>query len=56
MDSLKKELPQPGDKIRLRFTLRTIPGTVTMESNGKAEKIAGQVQEKVGQVKKVLGS
>ena len=27
-----------------------------LEAKGKAEKIAGKVQEKVGQVKKVLGS
>ena len=27
-----------------------------LEVKGKAEKIAGKVQEKVGQVKKVLGS
>lgn len=26
-----------------------------LEANGKAEKIAGNVQEKVGQIKKVLG-
>ena len=28
----------------------------TLEVKGKAEKIAGKAQEKVGQVKKVLGS
>ena len=27
----------------------------TLEAEGKAEKIAGKVQEKVGEVKKVLG-
>jgi uncharacterized protein YjbJ (UPF0337 family) len=27
-----------------------------LEAKGKAEKIAGKVQEKVGQIKKVLGS
>jgi uncharacterized protein YjbJ (UPF0337 family) len=26
-----------------------------LEAKGKAEKIAGKVQEKIGQVKKVLG-
>jgi len=28
----------------------------TLEAKGKAENIAGKVQEKVGQVKKVLGA
>jgi uncharacterized protein YjbJ (UPF0337 family) len=27
-----------------------------LEAKGKSEKIAGKVQEKIGQVKKVLGS
>jgi len=27
-----------------------------LEANGKAEKIGGKVQEKIGQVKKVLGT
>ena len=27
----------------------------TLEAKGRAEKIAGKVQEKIGQVKKVLG-
>jgi uncharacterized protein YjbJ (UPF0337 family) len=27
----------------------------TLEAKGKTEKIAGKVQEKIGQVKKVLG-
>jgi uncharacterized protein YjbJ (UPF0337 family) len=38
---------------------KQIAGKITdnpkLETKGKAEKIAGKVQEKVGQVKKVLG-
>jgi uncharacterized protein YjbJ (UPF0337 family) len=33
-----------------------IIGNPKLEAKGKAEKIAGKVQEKIGQVKKVLGS
>ncbi|MBP1752359.1 MAG: CsbD family protein [Geobacteraceae bacterium] len=39
--------------------VKEIAGKITdnpkLEGKGKAEKIAGKVQEKVGQVKKVLG-
>jgi uncharacterized protein YjbJ (UPF0337 family) len=39
--------------------VKEVSGNITdnpkLESKGKAEKIAGKVQEKVGQVKKVLG-
>ncbi|MGC2063115.1 MAG: CsbD family protein [Thermodesulfovibrionales bacterium] len=39
--------------------VKEIAGKITdnpkLEAKGKAEKIAGKVQEKVGQVKKVLG-
>lgn len=39
--------------------VKEVAGDITdnpkLESNGKAENIAGHVQEKVGQVKKVLG-
>ena len=40
--------------------VKEVAGKITdnpkLEAKGKAEKIAGKVQEKVGQVKKVLGS
>ena len=32
-----------------------ITDSPTLEAEGKAEKIAGKVQEKVGEVKKVMG-
>jgi uncharacterized protein YjbJ (UPF0337 family) len=39
--------------------LKEVAGTITdnpeLETSGTAEKLAGKVQEKVGQVKKVLG-
>jgi uncharacterized protein YjbJ (UPF0337 family) len=39
--------------------VKEVSGNITdnpkLESKGKAEKIAGKVQEKVGQVKKILG-
>jgi uncharacterized protein YjbJ (UPF0337 family) len=39
--------------------VKEVSGKITdnpkLEAKGKAEKIAGKVQEKVGQVKKVLG-
>ena len=38
---------------------KEVSGNITdnpkLEAKGKAEKIAGKVQEKIGQVKKVLG-
>ena len=41
-------------------TVKEVAGEITdnpkLEAKGKAEKIAGKVQEKIGQVKKVLGS
>jgi uncharacterized protein YjbJ (UPF0337 family) len=43
----------------VKGTVKEIAGKITdnpkLEGKGKAEKIAGKVQEKVGQVKKVLG-
>lgn len=40
--------------------VKEVAGEITdnpnLEAKGKAEKIAGKVQEKIGQVKKVLGS
>jgi uncharacterized protein YjbJ (UPF0337 family) len=32
-----------------------ISGNTKLEAKGKSERIAGKVQEKIGQVKKVLG-
>ena len=41
-------------------TVKEMAGEITnnpkLEAKGKAEKIAGKVQEKIGQVKKALGS
>jgi uncharacterized protein YjbJ (UPF0337 family) len=40
--------------------VKEVAGEITdnpkLEAKGKTEKIAGKVQEKIGQVKKVLGS
>ena len=40
--------------------VKEVSGEITdnpkLEAKGKTEKIAGKVQEKIGQVKKVLGS
>ena len=40
--------------------VKEVSGEITdnpkLEAKGKTEKIAGKVQEKVGQIKKVLGS
>ena len=40
--------------------VKEVAGEITenpnLEAEGKSEKIAGKVQEKIGQVKKVLGS
>ena len=40
--------------------VKEVAGEITdnpkLEAEGKSEKIAGKVQEKVGQIKKVLGS
>jgi uncharacterized protein YjbJ (UPF0337 family) len=40
--------------------VKEVAGEITdnpnLETKGKSEKIAGKVQEKIGQVKKVLGS
>ncbi len=53
------------DKVKGTFheakgTVKEMAGEITnnpkLEAKGKAEKIAGKVQEKIGQVKKVLGS
>jgi uncharacterized protein YjbJ (UPF0337 family) len=52
------------DKVKGTFheakgKVREMAGKITdnpkLEAKGKAEKIAGKVQEKIGQVKKVLG-
>lgn len=52
------------DKVKGTFheakgKVKEMAGKITdnrkLEAKGKAEKIAGKVQEKVGQVKKVLG-
>ena len=52
------------DKVEGRFheakgKVKEVSGKMTdnpkLEAKGKAEKIAGKVQEKVGQVKKILG-
>jgi len=53
------------DKVKGAFheakgVVKEMAGEITdnpkLEAKGKAEKIAGKVQEKIGQVKKVLGS
>jgi len=53
------------DKVKGSFhkakgTVKEMAGEITdnpnLEANGKAEKVAVKVQEKIGQVKKVLGS
>jgi uncharacterized protein YjbJ (UPF0337 family) len=53
------------DKVKGTFhdakgKVKEMVGEVTdnpkLEAKGKAEKIAGKVQEKIGQVKKVLGN
>jgi uncharacterized protein YjbJ (UPF0337 family) len=40
--------------------IKEVAGEITdnpkLETKGKSEKLAGKVQEKIGQVKKVLGS
>ena len=44
----------------VKGNVKEIVGKITdnpkLEAKGKAERIAGKVQEKVGQVKKVLGN
>jgi len=48
-----------GTLHKAKGTMKEMAGRITdnpkLEATGKAEKIAGKVQEKVGQVKKVLG-
>ena len=53
------------DKVKGTFheakgKVKEMAGKITdnpkLEAKGKAEKIAGKVQEKIGQVKKVLGN
>ena len=53
------------DKVKGTFheakgKVKEVAGEITdnpnLEAKGKSEKIAGKVQEKIGQVKKVLGS
>ena len=53
------------DKVKGTFheakgKVREMAGKITdnpkLEAKGKAEKIAGKVEEKIGQVKKVLGN
>ena len=42
-------------KSKVKETAGKITDNPQLEAKGKVEKIAGKVQEKVGQVKKVLG-
>ena len=48
-----------GTMHQAKGKVKEMAGIITdnpkLEANGKAEKIAGNVQEKVGQIKKVLG-
>ena len=53
------------DKVKGAFheakgAVKAMAGEITdnpkLETKGKSEKLAGKVQEKIGQVKKVLGS
>jgi uncharacterized protein YjbJ (UPF0337 family) len=53
------------DKVKGTFheakgTVKEVAGEISdnpkLEAKGKAEKIAGKIQEKIGQVKKVLGN
>ena len=57
--------PSMKDKVNGVFhetkgTVKEMAGEITdnpkLEAEGKVEKIAGKVQEKIGQVKKVLGN
>jgi uncharacterized protein YjbJ (UPF0337 family) len=43
-------------KGKLKEVAGKLTGEPELEAEGKDEKIAGKVQEKIGQVKKVLGS
>lgn len=43
-------------KGKIKEVAGVITGNPTLEAKGKAEKAAGKVQEKVGQIKKVLGT
>ena len=43
-------------KGRIKETAGELSDNPTLEAEGAGEKIAGKVQEKIGQVKKVLGS
>lgn len=60
-------MTQPSTKDRTEGNLHDLKGTVKekagklmndpdLEADGKAEKIAGKIQKKVGQVEKVLGT
>lgn len=48
-----------GTMHQAKGKVKEMAGIITdnpkLEANGKAEKIAGNIQEKVGQIKKVLG-
>ena len=56
--SMKDEVK--GTFHQAKGKVREVAGKVTdnptLEAKGKAENIAGKAQEKIGQVKKVLGS
>ncbi len=41
---------------RIKETVGKAVGNPRLESDGKAEKVEGQVQHKIGEIKKVLGS
>lgn len=43
-------------KGKIKEVAGVITDNPTLEAKGKAEKTAGKVQEKVGQIKKVLGT
>ncbi|HSW64276.1 MAG TPA: CsbD family protein [Dissulfurispiraceae bacterium] len=43
-------------KGKIKEVAGEITSNPTLEAKGTAEKIAGKVQQKIGQVKKVLGS
>jgi len=53
-DEVKGTFHQAKGKVR--EVAGKITDNPTLEAKGKAENIAGKAQEKIGQVKKVLGS
>lgn len=58
MKSSTKDMAE-GKLHEVKGAVKEIAGKITdnpkLEANGKLEKIAGKVQEKIGDVKKVLG-